>query len=87
MPDNADEVIASALSLSEEGRFAVLNAVQGSLLDPDLDHGPNEPADEVATAWRGEIGRRMDEVRSGEIKTVAAEDAERMIRGDAKPEI
>lgn len=82
---NTNDVIASALSLPAEDRLAVLGAIHKSLADPSIDHGPEEPASDVQAVWRDEIARRLDDVRSGRVATIPAEDAERMIRGDAPP--
>lgn len=82
---NTNDVIASALSLPAEDRLAVLGAIHKSLADPSIDHGPEESIADVQDAWREEIARRLDDVRSGRIQTIPAEEAERMIRGDAPP--
>lgn len=82
---NTNDVIASALSLSAEDRLAVLGAIHKSLADPSVDHGPEDPVADVQDAWREEIARRLDDVRSGRVQTIPAEEAERMIRGDAPP--
>ena len=44
-----------------------------------------EPADEVEAAWKEEIARRIADIDSGRMKTIPADEAERMIRGDARP--
>ena len=80
-------LIASALALPIEQRLAVMDAIHASLADPTIDHGPTEPADEVASAWRDEIARRIADVDSGRVQTIPAEEAERMIRGDAEPAV
>ena len=89
MPSNEQiqDVIASALALPAEQRLEVMDAIHVSLADPSIDHGPVEHADEVALAWKDEIARRIADVDNGRVKTIPAEQAERMIRGDAKPAV
>ena len=82
---NTEDVIASALALSTEERLAVIDAIHVSLADPSIDHGPREPASDGQAAWKDEIARRVNDVKSGRITTVPAEEAERMIRGDVPP--
>lgn len=84
---NTENVIASVLALPADERLAVIGAIHVSLADPTIDHGPEEAADEVATAWKDEIGRRITDMDSGHVKTIPAEEAERMIRGDVKPAV
>jgi putative addiction module component (TIGR02574 family) len=81
------EIIASALRLPMAQRAEVVTALQDSLIDESIDHGPAEPADEVEAAWREEIARRIVDVDSGRVTTIPAEEAERMIRGDAWPKL
>jgi hypothetical protein len=81
------EVIASALQLPLSAREEVIIALQESLIDASVDHGPEEPADEVEAAWGEEIARRIADVDSGRVKTIPADEAERMIRGDVKPRL
>ena len=85
--EQIDNVIKSALALPAEQRLAVMDAIHVSLSDPSVDHGPEEPADEVVAAWKDEIASRIVDVESGRVKTVPAEEAERMIRGDARPSV
>jgi len=85
--DQIQDVIASALALPAEQRLAVMDAIHVSLAEPSIDHGPVDSADEVAAAWKDEIARRIVDVDSDRVKTIPAEEAERMIRGDAKPTV
>ncbi|EAQ79372.1 hypothetical protein DSM3645_02813 [Blastopirellula marina DSM 3645] len=55
------------------------------MADPSVDHGPEEPAAEVQAAWKDEIARRLEDVKRGRVATIPADEAERMIRGDAPP--
>ncbi|MCG8451019.1 MAG: addiction module protein [Pirellulales bacterium] len=89
MPTNEQiqDVIASVLALPAEQRLEVMDAIHVSLVDSSIDHGPIEPAEDVAAAWKDEIARRIADVDNGRVKTIPAEQAERMIRGDAKPAV
>ena len=89
MPHNEQiqDVIASALALPAEQRLEVMDAIHVSLADPSIDHGPTEASEKVASAWKDEIAHRITDVDSGRVKTIPAEEAERMIRGDAKPSV
>ena len=64
-----------------------MDAIHVSLADLSVDHGLVEPATDVAAAWKDAIARRIAEVDSGRVKTIPADEAERMIRGDAKPTV
>jgi putative addiction module component (TIGR02574 family) len=79
------QIIDSVLRLPFIERERVLAALQESLTDDTIDHGPEEPADEVEAAWSDEIARRIADIDSGRVKTIPAEEAERMIRGDVEP--
>jgi putative addiction module component (TIGR02574 family) len=81
------EIIASALQLPFSAREEVIIALQESLIDASIDHGPEEPAGEVEAAWGDEIARRIADIDSGRVKTIPSEEAERMIRGDVKPRV
>jgi hypothetical protein len=39
----------------------------------------------VETAWSDEIARRIADVNAGRSKTILLDEAEEMIRGDARP--
>jgi len=75
------EVIASALQLPLSAREEVIIALQESLIDASVDHGPEEPADEVESAWGEEIARRIADVDSGRVKTIPSEEAWKFIDG------
>jgi putative addiction module component (TIGR02574 family) len=79
------QIIDSVLRLPLIERERVFDALQESLMDDAVDHGPEEPADEVEAAWSDEIARRIADIDSGRVKTIPAEEAERIIRGDAQP--
>ncbi|MEX2091405.1 MAG: addiction module protein [Pirellulales bacterium] len=76
------EIIVSALQLPLSAREEVIVALQESLIDTTIDHGPEEPADEIEAAWGEEIARRIADVDSGRVKTIPSDEAERFIRGD-----
>jgi Putative addiction module component len=82
-----DNLIASILRLPLAEREKVFDAIQESLIDKTVDHGPAEPAHEVEAAWNDEIAQRIADIDSGRVKTIPAEEAERMIRRDAKPAV
>lgn len=84
---SSHEIIASALQLPLAERERIVEALQESLNDETIDHGPEEPADKVEAAWSEEFARRIADIDSGRVKTIPAEEAERMIRGDARPDI
>jgi putative addiction module component (TIGR02574 family) len=81
----AHEIIASALQLPIDAREQVIAALQESLADRELDHGPIEPADEVEAAWSEEIARRIADIDSGRVKTIPSEEAWRFIDGKTSP--
>lgn len=81
------EIIASALQLPAADREQVVDALQESLIDDTLDHGPHDPPDEVRAAWSVEIVRRIADIDAGRVATIPAEEAERMIRADVRPTI
>ena len=78
------QIIDSVLRLPLVEQQRVLHALEESLLDDALDHGPREPADEVEAAWDEEIARRIADIDSGRVKTIPSKEAERMIWGDSK---
>jgi putative addiction module component (TIGR02574 family) len=78
------QIIASALRLPLVERERIYDAIQQSLVDETIDHGHEEPQDEVEAAWSDEIARRIAEIDSGKVQTIPAEEAERLIRGDVE---
>jgi putative addiction module component (TIGR02574 family) len=59
-------LLEKALSLSTQER--------GLLIDRLVETLDNEPAEEgVEAAWEEEIKRRMDDIRSGRVKTIPGE--------------
>jgi hypothetical protein len=82
-----DSLIASILRLPLPEREKVFYAVQRSLIDRTVDHGPEEPADEVEAAWSDEIARRIADIDSGRVKTIPSDEAWKIIDGQAPPKI
>jgi Putative addiction module component len=76
------EIIVSALQLPFAAREEVIVALQESLIDSTIDHGPEEPADEVEAARGDEIVRRIADIDSGRVKTIPSKEAELFIRGE-----
>jgi putative addiction module component (TIGR02574 family) len=60
MGSSASHILESALALPEEDRRRVAEAL--------LDSVPRDSADDVETAWRDEVMRRIEEVRQGEVE-------------------
>ncbi|MEM9351472.1 MAG: addiction module protein [Planctomycetota bacterium] len=84
MSPNAESILASAMELPAEERAALIDALNLSLLRSGVDEGQ---AEEVQSAWGDEIARRLEEIESGRVKLVPADEAERMIRGDERPQV
>jgi len=81
------EIIVSALQLPIAAREEVIVALQESLIDADVDHGPTEPADEVEAAWSDEIARRIADIDSGRVKTIPSDEAWKYIDGKSPPNL
>ena len=72
MPPKVEKLLQEALSLPEDARVNLAQALLESI--------EGEPADEGAeAAWSSEARRRLEEVRSGAVKPVPWEEAERLI--------
>lgn len=72
MSPDAEKLLQEALSLSADARVDLAEAL--------LESVEQEPADEGAVAaWSAEAKRRLEEVRSGAVKAVPWEEAERQI--------
>lgn len=85
MSPSAKQIISSATQLSQEDQAAIADALLQKLMD--VDHGPEEPVAQVDAAWSDEIRRRIADIESGRIKTIAAQEAERMIRDGHRPQL
>jgi putative addiction module component (TIGR02574 family) len=72
MSPTIEKILLEALSLPEDARLDLATALLESVdRDP-----PDEGAEE---AWSAEAKRRLDEVRSGAVKPVPWEEAEKLI--------
>ena len=72
MAPKAEKLLKQALSLPEDVRVDLAEAL--------LESVEHMPADEgAAAAWSSEAKRRLEEVRSGAVKPVPWEEAERLI--------
>lgn len=66
MTPQVSELLEKALALSTQER--------GLLIDRLVETLDNDPAEEgVETAWDEEIKRRVDDIRSGRVKTIPGE--------------
>jgi putative addiction module component (TIGR02574 family) len=66
MTPQVSELLEKALALSSEERGLLIDRLSASLDD--------EPAEEgVEAAWDEEIKRRVDDIRSGRVKTIPGE--------------
>jgi putative addiction module component (TIGR02574 family) len=66
MTSQVSELLEKALTLSTQER--------GLLIDRLIETLDNEPAEEgVEAAWGEEIKRRVDDIRSGRVKTIPGE--------------
>ncbi|MGH9512516.1 MAG: addiction module protein [Terriglobales bacterium] len=66
MTPQVSEILERALTLSEQERGLLIDRLIASLDDGPADEG-------VEQAWADEIKLRVDEVRSGKVKTVPGE--------------
>jgi putative addiction module component (TIGR02574 family) len=83
----AQQIIDSALLLPLADREHILHVLQDSVIDEQIDHGPEEPADEVEAAWGEEIARRIADIDSGRVKTIPSEEAWKMINAKTRPNL
>jgi putative addiction module component (TIGR02574 family) len=67
MTPQASEVLEKALSLSEQERGVLIDRLIASLDDGAADEG-------VEQAWANEIKVRVDDIRSGKVKTIPGEE-------------
>ncbi len=79
----AEQITLSVLQWPTEKRLELLDAIHASLVDPSIDHGLEDSAAEVEATWKDEISKRIADIDSGRVKTIPAEEAERIVRGDA----
>ena len=69
MKATLEKVAEEALSLSLSDRSTLTR-----ILIQTLDPGPAEDAAEVQQAWQVEVEKHVDEILSGRVKTVPAEE-------------
>jgi putative addiction module component (TIGR02574 family) len=69
MKATLEQVAEDALSLSLPDRFALTR-----ILIQALDAEPAEDPAEVEQAWQVEVEKRVDEILSGRVKTIPAEE-------------
>jgi putative addiction module component (TIGR02574 family) len=79
------QIIDSILVLPLSEKERILDALQDSIIDEQVDHGPEEPPDEVEAAWGDEIARRIADIDSGRVKTIPSEEAWKMINAKTRP--
>ena len=68
MASDTATLIRDALALDVDQRAVVANALLGSI------HGDGDGASEVDDAWRVEVSKRLDEMRSGAVELMDAEE-------------
>lgn len=72
MSPSVEKILREALSLPEDARVDLATALLES-----VDHDP--PDEGAEEAWSSEAKRRLEEVRSGAVKPIPWEEAERLI--------
>jgi putative addiction module component (TIGR02574 family) len=72
MTPQVSEVLEKALTLSTQERGLLIDRLVES-----LDEGPAEEG--VEEAWEEEIKRRIDDIRSGKVKTIPGEEVRRRL--------
>jgi putative addiction module component (TIGR02574 family) len=72
MTPQVSEVLEKALTLSTQDRGLLIDRLTES-----LDEGPAEEG--VEEAWAEEIKRRVDDIRSGKVKTIPGEQVLRKV--------
>ena len=79
LPSQASDLITSALQLSASERIALAAAMLES-----VDDLPNEQLSDSDEIWEQEIGRRIDEIDSGEVKTIPSLEMWKRLGGKPK---
>ncbi len=72
------DVIAEALALPEGDREELVEALCGSLEPEDR----TDDDDPLGPGWAAEIKRRIDDLRSGAVKGIPAEEVRRRMEAD-----
>ncbi|TWU51706.1 putative addiction module component [Rubripirellula reticaptiva] len=80
MPEmpNANDLIATAMQMPLSERVALANAMLNSI-DSAADSEATQ--EEIDAAWDTEIGRRIDDIDSGRVKTVPSSEVWKRIGG------
>lgn len=73
MTTQAEEILAQAMKLSWEERGDLTARLMGSV-------GPAPSEDLLHPEWDAEIARRVEEIRSGQVEGVPAEELHRKMR-------
>ncbi len=73
----SDDVLAAALDLPTEERARVAHKLLLSLDQNEV--GDDVEADTIAAAWTAEIARRLEEVQSGDVELIDADEADAYI--------
>ena len=78
MPEmpNADDLIATAMQLPLSDRVALANAMLNS-----IDAAAESNQDEIDAAWKAEIGRRIEDIDSGQVKSIPSSEVWKRIGG------
>jgi len=72
MTPQVSEVLEKALTLSEQERGLLIDRLIASLDDGPADEG-------VEQAWADEIKLRVDDIRSGKVKTIPGDEVRRRL--------
>ncbi|WP_186776286.1 addiction module protein [Rubripirellula reticaptiva] len=75
---NANDLIATAMQMPLSERVALANAMLNSI-DSAADSEATQ--EEIDAAWDTEIGRRIDDIDSGRVKTVPSSEVWKRIGG------
>jgi putative addiction module component (TIGR02574 family) len=70
----AEKLIPVLEALSEKDRAGLARRLLAGL------DGPEEDPAEVRAAWTAELLRRVEEVKSGQVKGIPADEVDRMLR-------
>lgn len=76
MNTTLEQVAESALKLSTKDRAALTRTLIQS-----LDGDPADDSAEVEQAWHDEVARRVEEIKSGRVKGIPAEEVFAKLRG------
>lgn len=79
-----NEILHAAAKLPDTEQAAIADALLGGLMEKGF--GPENSPEDVQKAWGEEIQTRLEDVRSGRVKAIPAEEAHRMMFGD-RPEV